>query len=260
MTRDDKKESPINSNKRKQGLLATGHYKLYISLFLALLLISGCIGQYSDCINGSGNVVSQEFKLDRFHSVDFGGSGNLYVTQEKQQSLRIEAEDNVLELLKVNVEDGKLSIYSERCFENIKPVNIYVSMEDVRDLAGSGSVNIIGESEINSSALRLSISGSGSMDMMLNSEELNTNIAGSGKADLKGTAKVHNSVISGSGNIKAFDLSTGRTDITVSGFGNAEVNASRKLDITISGSGNIFYTGDAAVSQRVSGSGKIAKR
>ncbi len=233
--------------------------KFWIVPLFAILFTSGCIGPYADCITGSGNVVSEDFTVDAFHSVEFWGSGNLYITQGAPQSLRIEAEDNVLEVMTVNVVNEKLNIGSNRCFRRIKPVNVYVSMEEVRALSGSGSGNIIGQSEITAKALKVSISGSGSSDLTLNVEELNTNIAGSGKSNLNGTANVHNIVISGSGNVKAFDLSTERTDITISGSGNAQVDASRELDVSIFGSGNVYYTGDAAVSQTVSDSGRVVK-
>ncbi len=234
--------------------------KFWILLLFTTLFTFGCIGPYSDCITGSGNVVSEEFTVDEFHSVGLGIPGNLYITQGAPQSLRIEAEDNVLEVLTAKVENGGLTISSDRCFGNIKPIDVYVSINEVRDLSSSGSGNIIGRSGINSDALKLSISGSGSSDLTLNVEELNTAISGSGKSNLKGTAKVHNSVISGSGDINAFDLSTERTDITISGSGNAQVDASRALDVSIFGSGNVYYTGDAALNQTVSGSGRVAKR
>lgn len=251
-------------NKQKHKLhysaLVDIRSKFWILPLFAMLFTSGCIGPYSGYITGSGNVVSEEFTVDEFHSVGFGVYGNLYATQGAPQSLRIEAEDNVLELLTVKVENGRLTISSDRRFINIKPINIYVSMKEVRDLSSSGSGNIISHSEINSDTLNVSISGSGSSDLTLNVEELNTVIAGSGKSNLKGTAKVHNSVISGSGDINAFDLSTERTDITISGFGNAEVDASQTLDVSIFGSGNVYYTGDAASNQTISGSGTIVKR
>jgi hypothetical protein len=234
--------------------------KFWILLLFATLFTCGCIGPYSDCITGSGNVVSEEFTVDEFHSVGFEVYGNLYVTQGAPQSLRIEAEDNVLEALTAKVENGRLTISSDRCFGNIKPINVYVSMKEVRDLSSSGYGNIIGQSEINSDTLKVSISGSGSSDLTLNVEELNTAISGSGKSNLKGTAKVHNSVISGSGDINAFDLSTERTDITISGSGNVEVDASQELDVSIFGSGNVYYTGDAALNQTVSGFGRVSKR
>nr|QNO43670.1 hypothetical protein FICJDHNH_00010 [Methanosarcinales archaeon ANME-2c ERB4]QNO43975.1 hypothetical protein AECFJODE_00028 [Methanosarcinales archaeon ANME-2c ERB4]QNO50627.1 hypothetical protein JEJMEHHC_00008 [Methanosarcinales archaeon ANME-2c ERB4] len=234
--------------------------KFWILLLFATLFACGCIGPYSDCITGSGNVVSEEFTVDEFHSVGFGIPGNVYITQGTPQSLMIEAEDNVLEVLTAKVENGRLTISSDRCFRNIKPINVYVSMNEVRDLSNSGSGDIIGQSEINSDTLKLSISGSGSSDLTMNVEELNTVISGSGKSNLKGTAKVHNSVIRGSGDINAFDLSTERTDITISGSGNAQVDASRELDVSIFGSGNVYYTGDAALNQTVSGSGIVVKR
>jgi hypothetical protein len=90
-------------------------------------------------------------------------------------------------------------------------------------------------------------------------EELKTVISGSGNTNLKGTAKVHNTIVSGSASVKAFELSTERTDITISGSGRAEVDASQELDVTITGSGVVYYTGDASVSQTVSGSGRVVK-
>jgi hypothetical protein len=222
MDKDDKKGG-LKCSIWQSGPFSGKQKKLWIlPLFILLTIsfISGCIGLYSDCESGSGNVSSKEFTVDKFHSVDFG--------------VRIK-----------NLEG---------------PGNLYVSMEEVKDLAGSGFVNIIGQSEIITDTLGLSVTGSGSFDLILNAKELNTNIAGSGKANLKGRTTVHNSVISGSGNIKAFNLSTERTHITISGSGNAEVDASKELDVNILGNGNVFYTGDAAVNQSVSGSGKIAKR
>jgi len=234
--------------------------KLWIVLLFAIFFTSGCIGPYSDCITGSGNVVSKEVTVGEFHSVDFGIDGNLYITQATPQSLRIEAEDNVLEALTVKVENGRLTIFSYRCFRTTKPVNVYVSMEEVSDLSLSGSGTIIGQSELNADTLKLSISGSGSSYLTLNVEELNTVISGSGESKVKGTAKGHTIRISGSGDLMAFDLSTERTDITVSGSGDAEVDASQELYVSIPGSGNVYYTGDAAVSLTVSGSGRVVKR
>ena len=232
---------------------------LCILLILIVLFISGCAGLFGNCIVGSGNVVSKEYAVTEFHSVAIAGSGNLYVTQGEPHSLIIEAEDNVIEQLEVNVANRKLSIRSKKCFTNIKPINIYVTMKDVQDLAGSGSVNMFGRTDINTDKLGLSISGSGTFDLTLYAQELNTRISGSGKPKLRGTAHVHNVMVSGSAKIKAFDLATHETNIIISGSGNAEVDASEKLDVTISGSGNVYYTGDAAVTQSVSGSGKIQK-
>jgi len=231
---------------------------LLLCSVIAIILVSGCVN-WSNCEMGSGDVVSEDFTVSKFHSINLGGSGNIYITQDPEQALRIEAEDNILELMTVNVANGKLNIGTRRCYTSTKPVNIYVSMEDVRDLTISGSGKMVGQTEINSDSLGLNIIGSGSYDMDIDANELNTRIDGSGKFNLRGSAKIHNGKTSGSGSILAFDLSTEKTDISIFGSGKAEVNASQELDITIEGSGSVFYTGDATVSQTISGSGRIQK-
>lgn len=234
--------------------------KICILSLITVLFMSGCVDLYSDCIVGSGNVVSKDFTVDEFQGVDLAVHGDLYLTQDEQQTLRIEAEDNLLEILQVNVENGKLSINSEQCYTNTKPVNIYVSMKDIGDLSISGSGKIIGQTEIKADKLKLGILGSGSLDISLDAEELDTHISGSGDTKLKGSSRIHTIVIDGSGNVKAFDLSTEKTDIRIGGSGNGEVDASKELNMNILGSGNVYYSGEAKVSQSISGSGKVEKR
>jgi len=234
--------------------------KTHIGIILvAAIIFSGCIGPFSKCIMGSGQVIEQEYTLDEFSSIDFAGGGIVYVTQQPDQSLLIKAEDNVLEKLEVEVVNNKLKIYSHSCFTNIKPIEVHASLAQVNELAGSGSVKFIGTTPVETDTLDLKISGSGSFDLDLTANEVNTKISGSGKSNLRGTTTSHNVMVSGSADIKAFELATESTDLLFSGSGKAEVDASKELDVTVSGSARVSYTGDAAVTQTVSGSGKIEK-
>ncbi|MCK4777390.1 MAG: DUF2807 domain-containing protein, partial [Actinomycetia bacterium] len=187
------------------------------------------------------------------------GAGYIYVTQSENQSLRIETDDNVIDLLILDVINGRLVIDSNNCFTNIRPIRIWASMKDVNGITVSGSAEVVSENEINTDSFDLRISGSSSSDMDINSEEISTTISGSGNVNYRGSTKSHDIQISGSGNVKALDLSTEETKITISGFGNIEVDASENLDVIISGSGNVLYSGNASVTQTISGFGKINK-
>jgi len=215
-------------------------------------------GYSSGCIDGSGNVIFESRDVDKFDSIDLEVPGNLYITQGENQPLRIEGDDNILQVLLTDVVDDKLIVDSDECIRPTNPINIYVSAKEIRRL-NSGSGKIISQSQINSDTLEVDITGSGSSDLILNVSELNTAISGSGDIYLNGAAKVHNSEISGSGNVRAFDLSTEMTDITVSGSGNAQINVLENLEVDILGSGVVFYKGDATVSQNILGSGKLIK-
>ena len=230
---------------------------ILIGIIVFLFLVS--VGLYSYFIS-SGNIVSKDFSVSEFQSINLEASGNIYLTQDEQQSVRIEAEEKVFELLAVNVENGKLTISLKRYLILMKPIKIYISMKEIEDLEISGSGSMVGQSKINADTLKLLIEGSGSFDLDLTAKDLNTSIIGSGKLDLNGSVDDHNAEIEGSGNIKAFDLLTETSDIEISGSGNAEIYASKQLDISISGSGNVFYKGEATVTQKISGSGRVEKR
>jgi len=239
-----------------------------ISLIVIIVLLVGLLGvltgfftQSGFCIVGSGNVASETRTIDTFHSVELRGWGNLYVTQDETLELRIEAEDNIIPLLQTHVTNGVLVIEQERfrCAIPKKPVNVYVTMDEVKKLSLSGSGKIIGQTKITSDSLGVTVSGSGKIDLDVDSEQLKTTISGSGNAQLKGDATAHDVTISGSGNIQSYDLVTEKSKIVVSGSGKSEVSVSDELDIRITGSGNVNYKGDPVINTQISGSGNLKK-
>lgn len=228
---------------------------LLLGLVLPVIIMSGCT---DPCTSDAGDMISKDFSVSKFHSIDFNGAGTLYARQEAGQSLRIEADEGMIETLSVDVVNGKLAV-SSSCPGNIKPITVYASMEDVNELSGSGDVNIISKTGITMDALGLNMNGSGYFDMVLDVDELNTAISGSGDTKLEGRAGIHNINISDTANIRAFALLTERTDVMILGSGQVEIAASKKIDATISGGGSVFYIGNPSVTQNVLGYGKIEK-
>ncbi len=256
------------TEKRKKGK----HKGLIVSLVIILILIITIMGicynlkqNYSNeifgLVIGSGNLISETREISYFDKVELKYIGNIYVTQGETNTLRIEAEDNILSLLSTEVVDNELVINKERytltwIIKN-KPINIYVTMKDVNELVVLGSGNIISNSLIETDVLKLKISGSGNINVNTNTDYLETGISGSGRITVNGIANTHNLYISGSGDVDALDLFTNNTNVMISGSGDAKVNAIDELNIKISGSGNLQYTGDPKVSTNISGSGTV---
>lgn len=239
-------------------------YFILMSLVAFIALITGC--QYCiSCINGggvqgSGNVVSETRTVDKFHSIKMTVSGTVYVTQNTTSLLQLEAEDNIMPLLRTYVQDGILIVDSEKSFSTTKSINIYVNMAEIKSLVVSGSADIIGKSEVVSDDLKIAITGSGNMKLQINAKQLHSKISGSGNICLKGNTLSHIAVISGSGNLKAADLVSEKSTVQISGSGNGKINISEELNAEISGSGNIYYKGNPKiVNQQITGSGEIRK-
>ena len=225
-----------------------------VYLLLGLLLLTGC----GFCVDGSGEVVTKDdFVVSYFDSVNLVGSGDVYVTQGQKNSLKVVAEDNILANMKFDVLDKVLSIEQKTCLLPTEDIKIYVTMNDVKRLAISGSGKIISETELNSPDLTIDISGSGDIDANVRVQKLTTSISGSGDTKLKGSADRFAYTVSGSGNLDGGELKTAITDIIISGSGDSLINVDQDLSVKISGSGDVLYSGNAAVTSDISGSGKV---
>ncbi len=224
---------------------------------ILIILLSGCISP--GCILGSGNLRSENRETDSFSSIELQGIGDLYVSQGPQ-SLRIEAEDNILPVLRTDVSGGKLTISTTTCITPRQSIKIYASSPEVNGLYLSGSGNIICLSPIHTDSIDLGMSGSGGINLNVDCKDLSMSISGSGSAMLQGNATDSNVNIRGSGSMHGYDLATDRSAITTSGSGQAEVNVRDELDTRISGSGGVHYRGNPSkINQQVSGSGRLTK-
>jgi len=209
-------------------------------------------------IYGSGTVVSRQYDLSDFKDVEIKGKGDLFIEQDDDFGVKVVAEDNILDPLNPRVEGDKLIIGDKKLFfYNTKPIKIYVSMPDVDTIRVSGSGDIKSQEQIKTKELNIIVAGASDINMNLDVEKLGTKISGSADAYYKGKVIEHDIGISGSGDIEAFDLTSERTDITISGLGDVEVDASSGLNIQISGSGTVTYQGSPQITQSISGVGKI---
>jgi hypothetical protein len=232
--------------------------KKYLLLLTLSFIIFGC--GYMRCVHGSGRVISETRQVPEFHSISVGGSANLYIAQGTEQSVRIEAEDNILPLLRTKVDGQTLEIENKRCIRNHRPINIYATMRDVRELEIRGSGKIIGETKITSPKLDINISGSGKANLDVDVEKISSKISGSGDLAFSGRANDFDVTVSGSGNIRARNLQTTNSSISVSGSGDCIVTVKDELKVMISGSGKVTYYGDPIkVNSNISGSGKLRK-
>lgn len=208
----------------------------------------------------SGKIISKSYDVSNFENINLIGRGNIFLTQGEQYSVRIQADENIIERLEVEVEGDTLKIGDTGfLLFNINPIKIYVTMPEIESVRIGGSGSIQNQNVINSEDLSLIIDGSGKINMELNVDKLSTKILGSGSAIYLGKADEHNIRIEGSGSIKAFELTNKITKINIIGSGSTQVSPSETLNIKISGSGSVKYKGSPTIDQSISGSGSIKR-
>jgi len=211
-----------------------------------------------EAISGSGKIISKNYELSDFKKIEILGKGNLFIKESEDYSVRIRAEDNIINLLEPRIEKDALIIGERRLlFYNKFPIDIYISVPEVEKISLSGSGNIKGENKITESELEIFVSGTSDIDLDVDVDKLRTSISGAGDAYYTGTAKEHRISIAGSGKVFGFDLNTEKTEVFIGGSGAVEVLANEKLDINIGGNGEVTYIGNPEITQKISGIGKI---
>lgn len=216
----------------------------FFTFILAGILFGGCSKDSTgpDQIIGSGKLVSQQRNVSLFTGIRVTGTAKVIIRQDAAQSLRIEADDNIIDRVTTSVENGVLLVdLQQGSYSNIT-VNVYASMQAVNLL------EVVGTAEFASTA-------------PIQTDRIVCRITGTGTITLSGTAIDQTILITGSGSIHNFDLVCSTCSATISGAGNIEVSVTEQLDAVIAGTGSIVYAGNPpVVHQTISGIGSVKPR
>ncbi len=209
-------------------------------------------------VRGSGDIESEEREVSGFDEIQFTGVGNLIIEQGDEETLTVEADDNIIGLIKTEVKGDQLHIGLKRGVSVIptSKIKFYLTVKDLDriDLSGLGDIDC---NEFETDDIEFHISGSGEIDFELVAGSIETSVSGLGDINLSGEVDSHRIKISGSGKYNAEELKSKDCEIKISGLGSATVNVSDNLEIEINGAGNVYYKGDPQISQHISGLGRI---
>lgn len=233
--------------------------KLTVALLVFAFALSACGIALPEMVMGSGKMATQTFDARDFDQIRVSTSGVVYIEQGDAFRVTVEADDNILPLLNVEVQQGVLMLGTK------KPATIFqretliyrVTLPALRALDVSGSADVRVE-EFAAESLNVNVSGSGNVIVEnLTAESVICELSGSGEVRLGGAADSLAVRISGSGDALAEGLKTSNAQVSVNGTGDALVWAVDSLDVAISGSGMVQYAGSPALTQTMSGSGEL---
>ena len=213
---------------------------------------------------GSGNVVSQTREVSGFTSVSIRYPAEVVIQQGSSESVKLEADDNLLPQLTTEVSDGELTItndvssWAERV-NPTRPVHIMITVKDLGELSFSsaGRVEI---DNLETDSLKVRLSGAGELDIVkLAAGSFDCSMSGAGSMTASGEVDTLTLNVSGVGSFRGEDLSSVSAEVRLSGVGSVTVRAKETLTAQVSGLGSVRYYGNPQITQRVSGLGSVNK-
>lgn len=218
-------------------------FSVFAAALTAGLLFSGCrfAGFNGGGVQGSGTAKTEQRNVSGFSKIDAGGAVHLEITMQKDFAVSVEADDNLLSLIKTETSGDTLKIYSESGISPKTKFNVKISMPELKDLDLSGASTAVASG--------------------VKTDSLEIKASGASKIKIDGEAKELNSEASGASGIDAEGLTVENADVEASGASSSTVSATNELKVDASGASTIYYTGEPKnLNQKSSGASSVKKK
>ena len=227
--------------------------KLALLIFISALVIGSIFanalnfGSFSICslvfqrVQGSGVMRSEKREVSGFSKIDGSGAINVEISMQETFSVEVEADDNLLEYIKTEVDGDTLKIYSEGRLSRQNPVNVKIGMPSINglEIAGASKANVA------------NVTGA----------EISLSANGASRINISGEVKNLQSKANGASAIEAESLKTENAEVKVNGASKTIVFATNDLIAKANGASRITYVGEPAnIEKKANGASSIKSK
>lgn len=253
-----------------------------MAIGLAGLFLGACGPMSVNAERGSGRVTAEDRTVRGVDAVTLNTSGKLFIEKGEAESLRIEADDNLLPYLQIFVRGGELTIQRSKTAnlhfsqppryyltaKNLNAINIFSSGDvEAPDLeADNFSITVSSSGDLRmgnlkTGLLKADLNSSGDVFMgLLTADRLEATLNSSGDLRISGgSVGKQNVSLNSSGDYGAQDLDSVETAISLNSSGDASVRVRDRLDANLNSSGDLHYRGSPSLNLNRNSSGNIVR-
>jgi hypothetical protein len=196
---------------------------------------------FSSGIKGSGVAATEAREINDFTGVDVGGVFQVEITAGKDFSVSVDADDNLLQYIKTEVNGDVLHIETTERINSTTPIRVHIAAPDIESLSTSG-------------ASKVALAG-------VRNSSLEVDTSGASKIKIEGQTGDLKVGVSGASSVDAGSLKAQSASVDASGAGSVSVFATERLVSEASGASNITYSGNPTnVEKKSSGASRIHQK
>ncbi len=190
---------------------------------------------------GSGNISTENREVRDFKAIDVSGVFQVEVVAQKDFSVQVEADDNLLEFIRTEVNDGVLEISTTKRIKSSNGLKVRISAPDIEKLEVSGVA------KVNVSDLKNPV--------------FHVDTSGASKIELAGVTDKLEIEVSGAAQIEAENLKARAATVDSSGASKINIFATESVRADASGASKITYAGGATdVVKKTSGASSVSAK
>ena len=210
--------------------------KTEIAVLMMLLFSLGVMAQ-----NENRNVITQDRSVATFDGIKVSGVFNVFFTQGEPQSVKIETDENLMDKITTEVNNGILELGTRGSINNPGKLIVYIFAKDLKSLSMGGASSFQTTNKLTTSKLNIEISGIAKAALNTDATIIKCDISGVGRLDLHGNGDQLTADISGTAKLVAPKFEVKDAKVEASGVASATVNATKSVSLDASGAANIKY-------------------
>ncbi len=232
-----------------------------LTTFLLLLVTTtSCFMDGLTGIKGNGEVVSEDRTISsNFNEIKVQQGIQVYITQGNSTELKVEADENIIDILRTEVKNNQLNIYFDKNVYKASSRKVYLTTSDISKIETSSGASVKTENTIETTILELDSSSGSAIKMYVNADEISSSSSSGATINIYGKSKEFSAMASSGSSIDADKLETINATAKVSSGANIDLNVSGKLIAKASSGGDIDYEGNPTeVNKDTSSGGSVS--
>jgi len=237
-----------------------------IAKYLVVLLISMlCLScKYDINISGekgNGNVITQS-RLSNvsFNKINASEGLEVYLTKSTSTAVKVQADENLQELIEVEIKDGTLYINTKESIRKASAKKVLVNFTTLNEISSSSGAEIHTTNFILSDNIVVKASSGSHQKLAIKTSTLECKASSGANIDLNGSAKTIIATASSGSVIDAYKLVGEICNTKSSSGANINVNCKSVINAKASSGSNISYSGNpTSVSKSKSSAASIPK-
>jgi hypothetical protein len=205
---------------------------------------------FSAPVVGSGRLTTRTIDLSGVNSVVAGANFVVHIRKGQPARAVVRMDDNLVDRVDATVTGDQLHL-------GIKPgasvrnatLSADVTVDQLDGLDTSGASRVILAGTVTSPALRVEVSGAGSVTGPVQVGQMQADVSGAGTLGLSGQVQDLRLRAAGAGRLELADLTAHRLDATLSGTSHVVVTVSDTLAVEASGMSVLRYRGSPRVTR-----------
>ena len=220
--------------------------KIIVSTILALLMFSCNLGvNFNLGVRGNGNVVTDQRSLNSsFDQIEVSRGLDVYLTQSDNESVEVEADENLQDIIITEVKNNVLEIYADENISYSESKKVYVNFKSINRISSSSGSDVFSTNTITATNLQLNSSSGSDMELNINTEKVSCESSSGSDLKLSGETNMLYAEASSGSNIKAGNLTAISSQVKATSGADITVNTSKELIAKASSGGDIKYYGN----------------